>query len=139
MPEPTHFEAAVPQFSVPDLVRTVEYYRDTLGFGIVGYWDGERVTSAGDDASVFAIVQRDDVQVFFSRASDPGPAPAGASGAYDAYFRVRGVDMLAAELRRRGAIILDGPEDRVYGQREIIVQDCDGLILAFAEPANLTP
>ena len=26
------FEAAVPQFTVPDLVRTAEYYRDVLGF-----------------------------------------------------------------------------------------------------------
>ncbi len=34
------FEAAVPQFTVPDLVRTAEYYRDVLGFRIADYWDG---------------------------------------------------------------------------------------------------
>ncbi len=26
------------------LVRAAEYYRDILGFQIVGYWDGERVS-----------------------------------------------------------------------------------------------
>ena len=36
------------------------------------------------------------------------------------------------------AEILDGPEDRVYGQRELVVKDCNGLILAFGE-ANDTP
>ena len=35
------FVAAVPQFAVPDLVQTAEYYRDVLGFQIAGYWDGE--------------------------------------------------------------------------------------------------
>jgi len=39
----THFASAVPQFTVPDVVRTSEYYRDVLGFEIAGYWDAERV------------------------------------------------------------------------------------------------
>ena len=43
---------------------------------------------------------------------------------------------LAEELRRRGADIIDGPEDRIYGQRELVVQDCNGLILAFAEDTS---
>jgi len=46
---------------------------------------------------------------------------------------VTGIDELAAELRKRGANIVDGPKDRVYGQREIIVRDCNGFILAFGE------
>jgi len=38
------FVCVVPQFSVPDLVRTAEYYRDVLGFEIDSYWDGERAS-----------------------------------------------------------------------------------------------
>jgi len=38
------FDAAIPQFTVPDVVRTAEYYRDVLGFQIAGYWDGEQVS-----------------------------------------------------------------------------------------------
>jgi hypothetical protein len=49
------------------------------------------------------------------------------------YFHVTGVDALGAELRRRRATILEGPDDREYEQRELVVRDCNGLILAFGE------
>ena len=128
--------AAVPQFSVPDLVRTAEYYRDVLGFQIAGYWDGERVSLATDPPPRFAIVWRDQVQVFFNRAEHPDVRTDQAKEAPDAYLRVTGIDALADELRTRGADILDGPEDRIYGQREIVVKDCNGLILCFGEDTS---
>ncbi|MGH7481340.1 MAG: glyoxalase superfamily protein [Longimicrobiales bacterium] len=129
------FEAAVPQFSVPDVVRSAEYYRDVLGFEIAGYWDGERgrTTFETDPPPVFAIVSRGNVQVFFSRADRSAVHTGRAEGAYDVYVRVTGIDALAAELRGRGAEIVDGPEDRVYGQRELVLRDCNGLVLTFAE------
>jgi catechol 2,3-dioxygenase-like lactoylglutathione lyase family enzyme len=127
------FESAVPQFTVPDLVRTGEYYRDVLGFQIVGYWDGEQVTSNPKTPPVFAIVRRDSVEVFFSRADQPEVRSRPTGGPPDAYLRVTGIDALAEELRARGAEILDGPEDRIYGQRELAVMDCNGLILCFGE------
>ena len=34
VPSTISFIVAVPQFTVPDLVRTAEYYRDVLGFQI---------------------------------------------------------------------------------------------------------
>ena len=127
------FDAAIPQFTVPDLVRTAEYYRDVLGFQIAGYWDGEQVSLVPDTPPVFAIVWRDSVRVFFNRADQSDVRTGRAEGAYDAGFQIIGVDDLAAELRARGADILDGPESRVYGQRELVVRDCNGLILCFAE------
>ena len=130
------FVGAVPQFTVPDLVRTAEYYRDVLGFQIAGYWDGERVSFDTDPPPVFAIVWRDQVQVFFNRADQPDVRTGRAEGACDAYLRVTGIDALAEELRTRGAEILDGPEDRTYGQREFVVRDCNGLILGFGEETS---
>ena len=130
------FVAVVPQFTVADLVQTAEYYRDVLGFQIAGYWDGERVSLVRDPPPVFAIVRRDQVQVFFNRADRHDVGTDRAEGAYDAYFRVTGIDALAEELRERGAEVLDGPEDRVYGQREFVVKDCNGLILAFGEDTS---
>ena len=132
-PATIRFEAAVPQFTVPDVVKTAEYNRDVLGFQIAGYWDGERVSLATDPPPVFGIVWRDRIQLFFSRADDSGARTGRADGAYDAYLRVTGLDALAAELRTRGADIIDGPEERVYGQRELVIGDCNGLILAFGE------
>jgi hypothetical protein len=84
----------------------------------------------------WGAVGRDNVELFFNRL------PAGASshpriralGAYDAYFRVSGVDQLAAEFRERGAVIREGPTNRVYDVREIVIEDLNGLVLAFGEP-----
>jgi catechol 2,3-dioxygenase-like lactoylglutathione lyase family enzyme len=132
-PANIRFQSVVPQFTVPDLVRTAEYYRDVLGFQIAGYWDGERVTMAPDVPPVFAIVTRDQVRVHFNLADGAAVGRGRAAGAYDAYFHVEGIDALAKELRERRAEILDGPEDRIYGQRELVVRDCNGLILAFGE------
>ena len=64
----------VPQFTVPDLVRTAEYYRDVLGFKIDGYWDGQHASLAPANPPVFAIVSRDGVQLFFNRPTR-GKAP----------------------------------------------------------------
>ena len=135
-PTAINFVAAVPQFAVPDLVRTAEYYRDVLGFQIAGYWDGERVSLVPDNPPVFAIVWRDQVQLFFNCADQPAVCTRPAADAPNAYLRVIGVDALAEELRTRGADIIDGPEDRTYGQREIVVKDCNELILCFGEDTS---
>ena len=121
--------SAVPQFSVSDVLATVHYYRDRLGFAV-----GDLVA----DPPEWGAVGRDDVELFFSRL------PAGASshpriralGAYDAYFRVSGIDQLAAEFRDRGAVIRDGPTNRVYDVREVVIEDLNGLVLAFGEPIS---
>jgi catechol 2,3-dioxygenase-like lactoylglutathione lyase family enzyme len=121
------FEAAVPQFTVADVVQTAEYYRDVLGFKIAGYWA---------DPPVFAIVWRDQVELFFNRASGSEVRTGRAPGAYDAYLRIRGVDALAEELRARGADIIEGPAVRPYEQRELVIRDCNGLVIAFGEDTS---
>src|SRR5215475_12075415 len=113
------FDAAIPQFTVPDVARTAEYYRDVLGFQIAGYWDGEQVSLAPDTPPGFGIVWRDSVRVFFNRADQSDVRTGRAEGAYDAGFAIIGVEEFAAELRTRGADILDGPETRIYKQREL--------------------
>jgi len=130
------FVAAVPQFAALDLVRAAEYYRDVLGFQIAGYWDGENVSLAPETPPDFAIEWRDQVQVFFNRADQPDDCPRPAEDAPNVYLRVTGIDALAEELRTRGADIINGPEDRTYGQRELVVKDCNGLILCFGEDAS---
>jgi len=132
-PATIQFIAATPQFAVPDVVKAAEHWRDVLGFEISGYWDGERVVHSPTTPPFFAIVRRGDVQVFFNRAETGDARRPRAEGGYDAYFQVSGIDALAAELRGRAARIVEGPEDRVYGQRELVVEDCNGLILAFGE------
>ena len=98
-----------------------------------------RFFSAPDASSVFAIVFRDDVRFFFSRSDDSagsGMRTGRADGAYDVYVHLTGIDALAEELRGRGANIVDGPDDRVYGQRELVIVDCNELVLAFGEDTS---
>jgi uncharacterized glyoxalase superfamily protein PhnB len=127
------FTSAVPQFTVPDVVQTAEYYRDVFGFQIAGYWNGHSATKNPSEPPVFGIVCRDRVEFFFSRADDSPVRTGRARFALDAYIRVAGVDELAADLRQRGADILEGPVDRVYHERELVVRDCNGLVLCFGE------
>ena len=119
--------SAVPQFTVADVVRTAEWYRDVLGFDIAGYWASP---------PMFAIVGRDDVYLHFNRSTGGEFRTGRAEGGFDAYVHMSGVDALAAELRARGAELLDGPEDRVYGMREVVVRDCNGFVLAFGEDTS---
>jgi uncharacterized glyoxalase superfamily protein PhnB len=128
--------SAVPQFSVSDIVLTTEYYRDVLGFLIAGYWDGANVTDAPGRSPLFAIVQRDNVEIFFNQSRGGDIRTGRTEGAYDVYLNVNGVDALAEELRSRGAEIVEGPLDRVYGRRELVVRDCNDLILTFSEAAS---
>lgn len=118
------FRSAVPQFTVPDVVQTAEYYRDVLGFQLDGYFGSP---------PVFAIVWRDRVEIFFSRSDQSGVRTGRARLAYDVYLRVTGVDDLAEDLRNKGAEIVEGPTNRIYNQRELVVKDCNGLILCFGE------
>ena len=91
----SRIQSIVPQFTVPKVLRTAEYYRDVWGFRIVGY----------------------------------GRVP----GGYDLYLRVIGLDSMAALLSKQGADVLEGPELREYGMRELVVRDCNGLIIAMGE------
>ena len=58
-------KAICPHFVVPDVVASAEYYRDVLGFKILGYWL---------DPPVFAIVARNDIEIQFGK-SDSGNVP----------------------------------------------------------------
>jgi predicted enzyme related to lactoylglutathione lyase len=117
------FKAIAPQFAVPDVIKAAEYYRDVLGFEILGYFL---------DPPVYAIVRHQEVQIHFGKSDTKPVSNANKRDAgLNAYIWVDDVDTLAQELTVRGANIVDGPVDRVYGRREIVVSDCFGYHLAF--------
>lgn len=119
------FLAVAPQFTVPDVVVAATYYCDVLGFENRGFFG---------DPPVFAMLGRGAVEFFFNQAPDvTGQVRPRAAVGYDAYIHVTGLALIYDELARRGATILEGPVDRVYGMRELVVEDCHGLRLAFGE------
>src|SRR5690349_22327315 len=113
----SEFYRLAPQFVVPDVVKSAEFYRDKLGFEILGYFL---------DPPVFAIVRRDGAEIHFGK-SDRGEVKVNDSVrkglGTDAYIFISDIVGLHEELKKRGANIVEGPIERPYGRIEITVVD----------------
>ena len=87
----------------------------------------------------FAMVERDNVVIQFGRV-DPtetvAPNRKRRDEALDAYIWVSDVDGLFAELKEKGAKILEGPILRFYGCYELVVEDSNGFVLVFARDTS---
>jgi uncharacterized glyoxalase superfamily protein PhnB len=121
------FYRSDPHFVVADVVVAAEYYRDVFGFQIRGVFF---------EPPTFAMVEREDVVIQFGRV-DPDAAVAPnrkrREEALDAYIWVSDVDALFAELKEKGAKILEGPVLRFYRCYELVVEDAFGFCLVFAK------
>ncbi|WP_175772254.1 VOC family protein [Paraburkholderia phenazinium] len=116
-------------FLVDDVFATAEFYRDVLGFTFDEFF--------GVPPS-FVMVQRDDVTIMFRQVRPPRAAVARPNSTimdetFDTYIHVSNVDQLAAELRAKKADIVEGPVDRIYDMRELLVRDCNGYVIAFGQ------
>jgi catechol 2,3-dioxygenase-like lactoylglutathione lyase family enzyme len=118
-----------PYFLVSDVFATAEFYRDVLGFAFDEFF--------GDPPS-FTIVERDEVCIMFrqvrpARPTSTRPNRSIMDETFDAYIHVSDVERLATEFREKKADIVEGPIDRIYGMRELLVRDCNGYVLAFGQ------
>src|SRR5262245_15750233 len=111
---------------VNDVVRSVEHYRDVLGFH-TEFMYGEPVFYAG--------VERDGVDIHLQAASKT-KRQAG-HGAVNIF--VTGVDELYGELKSRGARTQNEPKDYAYGMRDFDVLDLDGSQLSFGQESKASP
>jgi catechol 2,3-dioxygenase-like lactoylglutathione lyase family enzyme len=116
-------------FLVDDVFATAEFYRDVLGFTFDEFF--------GVPPS-FVMVQRDVVNIMFRQVRPPRTPVARPNRTimdetFDAYVYVSNVDQLAAELRAKKADIVEGPVDRIYDMRELLVRDCNGYVIAFGQ------
>ena len=116
-----------PQFFTTDLVATIAYYQETLGFECLGTWN---------DPPVYAIVARDEHRIHFRLADPPTPNPEKcADELLDAYLFVEDADALYAEYAARGVEFTRDLANMPWHKREFVVKDCDGRLLAFgADP-----
>lgn len=123
-------DAAVPQFTAPDVVPTAGCYRGVLGSRMEAYWSSP---------PVFAIVSRDAVEVCFNLADRTPFGTGRCRVGYDAYIRIAGIEALANEPSQRGAEIPEGPVVRIHGQRELVIKACTGSVRAFGEATPIAP
>lgn len=114
-----------PVLGVPDVLATVAYYRDTLGFH-VDFVEG--------DPPVHARVCADPtyasptVHIRF----EPLPPGAAVNPSVELWLHVgEGLDRLFARYRERGVEIVEEPADRPWGLRQFAIRDCNGYLATF--------
>ena len=112
-----------PQFFTTDVLATLAYYKEKLGFECLGTWE---------EPPVYAIVARDHHRIHFRCAEPPAPNPDKyADELLDAYLFIEDADMLHAEFATRGVEFTRGLTNTPWHSREFVVKDCDGRLLAF--------
>ena len=121
----------VPMLHVPDVRRTLDWYRD-IGFDATVSYDDHR------GGLSFAIVSFGAGEVMFSSG---GRLSAHHRRDVDLYVYTSGVDDLYGRIKDRVEIVT-GPHNMFYGMREVIVRDLNGFWITFGQeiPAEvLTP
>ena len=119
---PGDIQRCVPYFPV----GVGRWYRDVLGFGCE--------YSAGEPPE-FAIYSRDGCGIMLRRVAAPErirPNEA-QGGTWDAFFWVRDVEALHAEMAARGAEVVYAPMVQPYGMKEFAVRDPQGHVLGFGQ------
>lgn len=114
-----------PVFVVPDVVKTAEYYRNVLGFSIIGYFL---------DPPVHAMVQRDGFQIHFGKADGniiQRNDQVRAIGV-DAIIWVPEIELFFEELKSRNADLVQEIVQRSYG-KEFVIRDCNGFKIAVVD------
>ena len=116
-----------PYFPVADVEESAAYYERVLGF--------RREYAAGAPAQ-FAILSRDGLGIMLRLVATPERISPNQNqgGTWDAFFWVRDVRALHAELLRAGAMIVYGPViQEAYQMEEFAVRDRDGHVLGFGQ------
>ena len=124
------FNKHTPNLVVSDLARSLAFYRDVLGFTAI-------VTVPDEPPFVFALMQRDGLEVFLNDAGaarqEAGhlslvPGQSGVS----LYFDVHGVHALLEMIKGKAPVVMP-LERKFYGMTEFAITDPDGYLITFAE------
>jgi uncharacterized glyoxalase superfamily protein PhnB len=113
-------------FVVRDVLRSVEHYRDVLGF---------HTEFTYGQPTFYAGVERDGVVIHLQAASETKRQP--GHGAVNVF--VTDVDALYQELKSRGARTLKEPKDYPYGMRDFDIHDLDDSQLCFGMESKQPP
>lgn len=123
----TQFIGTAPYFVVRDVLKSVDYYHNILGFSNPPLWG---------DPPVFAMPSRDGFIFMLNQAKPETEIPTNRNkdGYWDAYIWVKNADALFAEFKEKGAMIdYELCIQREYGMKEFAVRDPDGYVIAFGQ------
>jgi catechol 2,3-dioxygenase-like lactoylglutathione lyase family enzyme len=115
--------------SARDLDETIRFYTEMLEFRLDGTWGPEP-----DGPATWCSLDYGPAAVMFTQERGGEAEPPSMSGSL--YFYPDDVDALHAALVARGATPLNAPTDREYGMRDFAVEDPNGYLLMFGQPAG---
>jgi uncharacterized glyoxalase superfamily protein PhnB len=120
-----------PELFVRDLVASIRFYEEGLGFDVVRQDQEFAVLSLG--AARIQLVLADESVASVKAWLDAGPRGVGVN----IRIIVDDVDALYERARRRGVPIIREIDDRFYELRDFTVGDPDGFVLSFASPVSV--
>ena len=122
-----------------DMRRSVEFYRDVLGFEVVS--NSPPLQEALFD---WALLRRDGIELMLNTAYEEDQRPAvpdarrvAAHDDIGLFFACPDVDAMYAYLREKG-VANKAPKVAPYGMKQLYVKDPDGYCLCFQWPAKET-
>ena len=125
-PESLRLESAGPSFTVNDLLKSLAFYRDVLGFTLKERWEhGGQLRGVELLAGRVSFwLAQDDWQKGRDRVKGQG-------------FRIycgtsQDVDALAARIKAHGGTLAQEPKDEPWGGRVFAVVDPDGFAITIA-------
>ncbi len=126
------FSWVTPVLCVSDLLQSLTYYQQVLGFELSWQWS-EHGEFAETSAPTFACVNRGEISLFLSEKHQGKP------GAWLCLnvSHLAELERLYQEYQAASARIIEAPQNCPWGMREMLVEDLDGntfRIGCLAEP-----
>lgn len=123
------FSSIRPVLCVDNVRRSLDHYRDVLGFAISWNWSEEESFSGSAEPS-FACVCRGDCSLFLCEQGQGNPGTWICLNVAS----LEALDEIHEEYRHSGADIVRPPTDCVWGMREMEVRDIDGNVFRIGCP-----
>jgi catechol 2,3-dioxygenase-like lactoylglutathione lyase family enzyme len=135
-----HFNSLVPELVCRDLATSLAFYCGALGF--------ERLY--GRDQPPFAYLEREGAQIMLDEITPEswltGAMEPPFGRGINLQIETTGLEPLLTGLKEAGHDLFGAPEeawyagaDRLYGQRQFLVQDPDGYLLRFCQDLGEKP
>ena len=120
-----------PTLAVRDMKKTIDFYKNSLGFGI-----GMLFPDA--DNPEYADLSKDGMILMFIPAANLGIGNDEKLGTgVNLYLEIDGdIDEYYAELKEKGVEIAVDIKDEPFGIRDFTIKDIDGYQLTFNRPSN---
>ena len=138
---PIYFDGLCPLLQVFDMPKSVKFYREVLGFELVGH--SPMVKSSEGEYFHWAMLRRGSTTLMLNTAYDEGqrppaadPARVAAHGDTALFFGCPDVDATYHDLLPFGVTMLEKPMTTGYGMRRFAIADPDGYNLCFQGPVR---